>query len=351
MRILHMLKSSAFSGAENVACQIISQFSEGNTVAYCSPDGDIADALRSRGVTFLPMKKPSFSEARRVIGEFKPDIIHAHDMGASLYAAMGCKKIPLILHIHNNCYDARGISVKSLAFLPAAKKASHIFWVSKSSLEGYRFGKMFYDKSSVLYNVIDGDAVRQKAGEGERYDILYVGRLTYQKHPERLLDIVSLVKKNIPDVRVAIAGTGELFDSVKAYCSELGLDENVDFLGFVKNPHSLMKNAGVMLMSSRWEGTPICALEAQALGLPVVSTAADGLVDMIENGVNGYLEEDDDTIAKRVTDILTDSALRKKLGDNSERLSRERNDINAYKKKIEAEYEKSICNNNNVRRR
>ena len=286
-----------------------------------------------------------------MIGEFKPDIIHAHDMGASLYAAMGCKKIPLILHIHNNCYDARGISVKSLAFLPAAKKASHIFWVSKSSLEGYRFGKMFYDKSSVLYNVIDGDAVRQKAGEGEHYDILYVGRLTYQKHPERLLDIISLVKKNIPDVRVAIAGTGELFDSVKAYCSELGLDENVDFLGFVKNPHSLMKNAGVMLMSSRWEGTPICALEAQALGLPVVSTAADGLVDMIENGVNGYLEEDDDTIAKRVTDILTDSALRKKLGDNSERLSRERNDINAYKKKIGAEYEKSICNNNNVRRR
>lgn len=350
MRVLHMLKSSTFSGAENVACQIISQFSDGNEIAYCSPDGDIADALKSRGVTFLPMSKPCFSEARRVINEFKPDIIHAHDMGASLLAAMVCKKIPLILHIHNNCYDARGISVKSLAFLPAAKKASHIFWVSKSSLDGYRFGKKFYDKSSVLYNVIDGDAIVEKAGDSEHYDVVYVGRLTYQKHPERLLDIISLVAKNIPTLRVAIAGKGELFDSTREYCNQLGLDNNVDFLGFLKDPHSLMKNAGVMLMSSRWEGTPMCALEAQALGLPVVSTAADGLVDMIENGVNGYLESEDEIIAQRVTDILTDAELRKRLSENSQRLSRERNDIAKYKEKIEAEYEKSFRNNNNIRR-
>ncbi len=352
MRILHILKSDAFSGAENVACQIISQFSDGNEIAYCGTYGDvIADALKTRGIAYLPMKKPSFSEARRVINEFKPDIIHAHDMGASLLAAVVCKKIPLILHIHNNCYDARGISVKSLAFLPAAKKASHIFWVSKSSLEGYRFGKRFYDKSSVLYNVVDTDEIINKAGDGDKYDIVYVGRFTYQKHPERLIDIISLVAKQLPSVKAALAGTGELLDSTREYCESLGLENNVEFLGFLKDPHTLMKNAGVMLMSSRWEGTPMCALEAQALGLPVVSTAVDGLVDMIENGVNGYLEEDDEAIAGRIVDILTDSELKKALSENSARMSRERNDIEEYKRKIGTEYEKSISNNNNIRRR
>jgi glycosyltransferase involved in cell wall biosynthesis len=150
---------------------------------------------------------------------------------------------------------------------------------------------------------------------------------------------------------VALAGTGELLEGTKEYCKSLGLENNVKFLGFLKDPHTLMKNAGVMLMSSRWEGTPMCALEAQALGLPVVSTAVDGLVDMIENGVNGYLEEDNDSIAKHIVDILTDEGLRNTLSQNSARMSRERNDMEEYKRKIGTEYEKSISNNNNIRRR
>ena len=55
MKILHILSSNKYSGAENVACQIIALFREEDDVAYCSPDGQIADALKERNIKFIPL--------------------------------------------------------------------------------------------------------------------------------------------------------------------------------------------------------------------------------------------------------------------------------------------------------
>ena len=103
MKILHLLKSDKFSGAENVVCQIISMFDLNKDVefVYCSRDGLIKEALLERNIRFNLMKSFSISEIKRVIKEEKPDIIHAHDMAASFYGAICCGNIPLISHIHN----------------------------------------------------------------------------------------------------------------------------------------------------------------------------------------------------------------------------------------------------------
>ena len=81
-RVLHLLSTNRFSGAENVACQIIRMFSDlpEYDMAYCSPDGPIADAVKSKGIFFLPMDRLSLCEIKRVIAAYKPDIIHAHDI-------------------------------------------------------------------------------------------------------------------------------------------------------------------------------------------------------------------------------------------------------------------------------
>ena len=131
MKVLHLLQSHHFSGAENVVCQIIAMM-RGSDVeaAYSSQDGPIREALEERSIPFYPMTSLSVSEVKRVIKEVQPDVIHAHDMRASFVAALACGKIPLISHVHNNAYDSRGLSVKSIAYLVAATKAKHIFWVS-----------------------------------------------------------------------------------------------------------------------------------------------------------------------------------------------------------------------------
>lgn len=116
MKVLHLLESPRFSGAENVVCQIILMLKDEIEFVYCSRDGQIREALQERNIKFCPIKKLSVSEVKRVIKEEKPDLIHAHDMRASFYAALVCGRIPLISHIHNNNFDSRGLSVKSILY-------------------------------------------------------------------------------------------------------------------------------------------------------------------------------------------------------------------------------------------
>ena len=344
MKVMHVLNSRIYSGAEKVVCQIIKSFEsvEGMEMVYCSPDSQIVrQMLAEQGVTFLPIETMSTGNLKQVIQEQKPDLIHAHDMRASFFSALCCGKIPLVSHIHNNAYDARGLSPKTIAYLLAGFKAKHILWVSNSSYEGYAFHKLFAKKSSVLYNIIDTDQIFAKKAQDENtydYDMIYVGRLTFQKDPQRLLRLCARLKERKPDLKVAIVGTGELEAEVKELCRELNLQENVQFLGFQSNPIKMVHDTKAMILTSRWEGTPMCALEAMALGTPVVSTPSDGMKDLIDDGINGYLTDDDEVMAEKLLKIMTDDAHRKMLSENAKEKFARINDAPKYQQAIAACY-------------
>ena len=340
MKVMHVLNSRIYSGAEKVVCQIIKSFREdsGMEMVYCSPDSEIVrQMLAEQDVTYLPMETMSAKELRRVIAEQKPDLIHAHDMRASFFCALCCGKIPLVSHIHNNAYDARGLSPKTVAYLLAGFRAKHILWVSNSSYEGYAFHKLFAKKSSVLYNIIDTEQIFEKKARDENtydYDMIYVGRLTFQKDPQRLMRLCARLKERKPDLKVAIVGTGELEAEVKALCEELGIRDNVQFLGFQSNPIKMIHDSKAMILTSRWEGTPMCALEAMALGTPVVSTPSDGMTDLLDNGVNGYLTDDDQQMAEMLLKIMNDPEHRNHLGENARKKFANINDAPQYKQAI-----------------
>lgn len=336
MKVLHLLSTKRFSGAENVVCQIMSIFRDEQNVEmiYCSPDGQIKDALAERNLHFAPIGKLSVREVKRVIREQKPDIIHAHDMGASFIAALACGRTHLISHIHNNNFNSRELSAKSILYFLAALKARHIFWVSQSAFEGYVFHKSFKNKSTVLYNIIDIDALYKKMeADPNRYafDVIYVGRLSYPKNPQRMMRIFAKIRDICPQAKMAVVGTGELEEETKALCKELNLQNHVQFLGFQSNPLRMLHDAKVMIMTSRWEGTPMCALEAMALGVPIVSTPTDGLCELITNGENGYLSDLDDVLAQKAVDIVTNTTLHSDLSDNTRGRSVAINNAESYK--------------------
>lgn len=345
MKVMHVLNSRIYSGAEKVVCQIIKAFRSVDNVemVYCSPDSDIVrQMLEEQGVTYLSMQTMSVKELSRVIRQEKPDVIHAHDMRASFFSALCCGKIPLVSHIHNNAYDARGLSPKTIAYLLAGFKAKKILWVSNSSYEGYAFHRFFANKSSVLYNIIDEEQILdKKAQDGNTYDydMIYVGRLTYQKDPQRLMGLCARLKELRPNLNVAIVGTGELEQEVKELCRELGIEENVHFLGFQPNPIKMVADSKAMILTSRWEGTPMCALEAMALGTPVVSTPSDGMKDIVQDGVSGYLTEDDEHMAEVLLKIMTEPDHRQYLAENARKKFDEINDEEAYLRAIAACYE------------
>ena len=343
-RILHITMSDTFSGAENVACQIISMFrNDSDTeMLYCGVEGPkIRDALQERNIQFVPIKERSPREVARVIRETKPTIIHAHDMKASFYVALTCGKTPFVSHIHNNNVDSRGLSVKSILYYYAAGKAKHIFWVSKSAYEGYAFHEKFKGKSSILYNVIDAEEVYRKAAQDKNeynYDIVYVGRLTPQKNPQRLVEVLTGIEKKYPGMKAAIVGTGDLEAETKQKRQEFNAEECIDMLGYSSNPYKIVKSAKIMIMTSRWEGLPMCALEAMALGVPIVSTPTDGLKEIVENGKTGYLSDKDDVLIAKCVDILKNEKLYQELHQKTLEKAAVILDIESYKEALDRVY-------------
>lgn len=338
MRVLHVLYSQIYTGAEKVAAQIITAFDGKVDMAYASLDCDsVWEILDGMGIKHFAFDELTPASLKKIIREYQPDVIHAHDMRTSFVAALCCGKIPLISHIHNNAYDSRGLSPKSIAYLVAGFKAKHILWVSNSSYEGYVFHKLFAKKSSVLYNIIDAAriyAMRDQDATSYDFDMIYVGRLTYQKDPQRLMRLSAKLKEEKPDIKIAVVGAGELETEVKQLCRDLGVEGNVHFLGFQNNPIKMVSESKCMILTSRWEGTPMCALEAMALGTPVVSTPTDGMKDLIQNGENGYLFDEDKALADAVLKIVRNPEHRAELGGNAKEKFARINDEEAYNRTI-----------------
>ncbi len=344
MKVMHVLNSRIYSEAEKVVSQIIQSFESGETaqMVYVSPQSDIvAQMLDSLNITYLPIDTLTPGNLRPVIAQFQPDLIHAHDMRASFVASLCCGSIPLVSHIHNNAFDARKLSPKSVAYLLAGFKAKQILWVSRSAYEGYVFQRLFVKKSHVLPNILDLKQIAEKKAQDTNtyeFDLIYVGRLTYEKNPQRLLRLTAALKESKPDVKLGVVGTGELEEELKSLCVQLGIQENVQFLGFQSNPIRMIADSKVLVLTSLWEGTPMCALEAMAVGTPVVSMPSDGLKDLIDNGVHGYLHEEDPELAESLLKIILNPEHRELLSRNALAKSEKINDAAAYKQVISACY-------------
>ena len=146
-----------------------------------------------------------------------------------------------------------------------------------------------------------------------------------------------LIEKK-PNIKIAVIGTGELEEEIHQFASELQLAPNVEFLGFQNNPYKILHDAKLMIMTSRWEGTPMCVLEAMALGVPVVSTPTDGVKDVVEDGKTGYLSDNDEVLVQKCLKVLGDDELYQKLHQNSLKKATEILDSKTYKAEIDRVY-------------
>lgn len=119
--------------------------------------------------------------------------------------------------------------------------------------------------------------------------IVSVGRLAPPKDYETLLDAFSIVRRS-RRARLVIVGEGPDMNKIAARAKELGVLDLVDFPGFRSNPYPFMKNAGVFVLSSSYEGMPLVLVEALACGAPVVCTACcSGCLEVLGDGKWGRL--------------------------------------------------------------
>lgn len=283
-RVLHLLASNKYSGAENVACTIINNMSDEYEMGYCSPDGPISEVLAEKEIKFIPIKKLNVSELAKIIKEYSPNIIHAHDFKASLIASLFSKKAIVISHIHKNDPEMRKFSLKSFLYLLTSKKYKKIIGVSDSVLNEYIYSDKIRDKYITIQNYVDKEEVIKKSNDfkcDKKYDLFFIGRLSEEKNP---LEFINVVKNlQMCDINCAIIGDGPLRQNCEDLIKEYNLEKNIEMLGFQSNPFPFVKNSKIGIMPSKFEGFGITAIESLILGKPVLNSGVGGLKEIFKD--------------------------------------------------------------------
>lgn len=338
-KVLHVLSSRKYSGAENVAATVITICSDEFELAYTSPSGPIEEVLYDRGVNYHPMQKLSIFELRKVIKSWEPDMIHAHDFSATLISLLAASSIPVISHIHQNPNWLKKINLKSIVFFFCWLKASRIILVNSSIGDSNFIFSKLNNKNLVIENIVDIDFIRNRAisCEKEDYDIAYVGRLVDIKNPIRFINIMSDLVKLNPDLRAVLVGDGNLRTDCENMIKERKLEKNVFLAGFKNNPFPILNNSKILVMTSKSEGLPMTAIEALALGKPVFVPDLQGIDKIIDDDCGKICKNDTDFITN-LNSILKDQDLYLLKSKNAHRKAEKLFDIQEYRSKISEVY-------------
>jgi glycosyltransferase involved in cell wall biosynthesis len=165
---------------------------------------------------------------------------------------------------------------------------------------------------------IDSKSKRRDLGIG--VSSLVVGTVSCfkpQKAPLDFVEVAARVHTAVPSTEFVMVGDGVLMEDVRSLASQKGLEKSFHLLGWRKDVPEVMQAFDVFLLTSLWEGLPMVHAEAMAKSIPVVATSADGSVEAIADGLNGFLApaRDVNGLAEKVVNLLQNSELRKKMGE------------------------------------
>lgn len=266
---------------------------------------------------------------RRWLKANRVDLIHAHESAPALVANLARMGLGVPLAVTYHGSEPSRIA----SFGKIAGKADLVITPSHRSAEDLeRIGGVPKAKLKVLGLGVahapddppeEIAALRQKLlGGGDRL-VITVARLEHQKGIDILIEAVARMIPAHPGWRFAVAGDGVDEARLKALAREKGVAKHLNFLGRVSRPHLYLRAADLFLLTSRWEALPFTIVEAFQAGIPAVATACSGVVELIDDEVGGIAPIGDvAAIAREVTRILSDDALRVRMAAAALRRSR-----------------------------
>jgi colanic acid/amylovoran biosynthesis glycosyltransferase len=179
--------------------------------------------------------------------------------------------------------------------------------------------------------------------------VITIGRLEEKKGYPYSLEAIAYVKEIMPSVVYYIIGDGTLFHDLFVYAQKLNVAENCHFLGARTNVEvrQRLNQCEVFMLPSitasngDMEGQGLVLQEAQALGLPVISTLHNGIPEGVLNGKSGFLvpEKDSKSLAKKIIALLQDKELRQKMGETGRQFVKGKYDIPVIVKQYNTYYE------------
>ncbi|NJP08575.1 MAG: glycosyltransferase family 4 protein [Leptolyngbyaceae cyanobacterium RU_5_1] len=161
-----------------------------------------------------------------------------------------------------------------------------------------------------LFNLVSHDKPGQR--------LMYSGRLAVVKGLLILLESLAILKRSHPDILLTIVGDGPDRQSLEQMTTQLGLTENVKFVGYQSQAEvrQHVQQTDVFVLPSFAEGVPVSLMEAMAAGVPVVTTRIAGVSELVDDGISGYLVPAGDpvSLANRISILLEDGQLRSQFG-------------------------------------
>ncbi|OGR28097.1 MAG: glycosyl transferase [Desulfobacterales bacterium RIFOXYA12_FULL_46_15] len=279
----------------------------------------------------------AYRQIRKIVLKGEYELIHTHTPIASFLTRIACintHNIKIIYTAHGFHFYKNAPLINWLLYYPVEKILSRytevIITINKEDYE--RAKKNFKSKYVRFVNGVglnldkfkrsnqaDKIQLKKKYGYHENdFILIYAAEHSYRKHQDLLINAIKILKIEIPDIKLLLAGTGDLARNYQKQTKRLDIENHVHFLGYQKNINELLSISDIAVSSSRQEGLPVNIMEAMAMGLPVIATNCRGNRDLITHGYNGLIVDFDDgqQMAKAIKHLYFNKTLQITYGKN-----------------------------------
>ena len=317
------------------------------------------DTLEQFGIDVTYMARSKFDPATytdllKVLDRKRTDLVHMHGYGATTFGRLVAARRgwPTVLHEHANHTDTPWFQkVADRALAPFTDVA---IAVSKSTAEFVTRARLVpAERTHVVYlgapleefsrprtseEIAAGRALVGAPGDAPLVGT--VTRLMPSKGNQYFVEAVAQLAPRLPDARFVIVGEGELQPELEAQARSLGIADRLRFAGFQRDVAAIYGGFDVAVFPSLWEGTPLTAFEALAMGKPIVSTDADGLSDILTPGRDALVvpRRDGKALADAIEALVMDPARRQALGQAA-RATGQRFGIDRFVRRMERLYD------------
>lgn len=332
MRILHFV-TGGFSGATQVAVDLslAALHTPGFEVLLVlrrkrSTDEAKIEKLRQQGLQVQVvsnwMHAITVWELRKIIRSFKPDAVFAHGFSDHIWGrrAAVAEGVPRIFHVEHNTrerYTSRRLA-QAQALMPYTEACIGVSEGVRTSLIERGFDPA---KCIAIPNGIDLERFPEsilKPWHEREPAIIMASRFARQKDHATLIKAVALLKEQGLTPKLYLAGGGKtsLQRRARALVAQLGLQEQVIFLGNVNDLPSRLGATQIFVLSTHWEGQGLATVEAMAAGCACIATDVPGAREVIDPNVTGLRapELDASALAELLRQLLTSPVYAQQLG-------------------------------------
>ncbi|MCD4792911.1 MAG: glycosyltransferase family 4 protein [Bacteroidales bacterium] len=363
MKTLHIIDHMSLGGAQFLIKGVFEKYQNPDLFLFALRKTDLVIEVNHKNV-FVSKSKSKYSfhpikEIKKIIKDNNIQIIHCYLLKSQIFGYILRKfffpKIKLIFHELGEIFqNDRNIYKKFMKFSESkvdkyvvVSKATKTALVNKTNINGANIEVL--DNYIILNDFnrskihIDKKQEKKKLNIQENEIVLgYAGRLSKVKGCEHLINAMPFVNKN---AKLIIAGTGDEKSKLENLIAQNNAEQKVKLLGFVQNIRQFYMLIDILVIPSEHESFGLIAIEAQALGIPVIASDIPGLNEVVINNKTGLLFERKNSkdLAEKINKLIEDNELKAQL-INGGYENVKKYDIDDYYNKMLNVYQNLISN-------